>query len=71
MTVMNADGSDRATSPRRLMCGGVDWSPDGKSIVGGSDADEAGLFVLPLDGGTAMRLTKGFATVRRGRSMAA
>jgi Tol biopolymer transport system component len=40
----------------------VDWSPEGTSIAaGGIDADGAGLFVLPLDGGTATRLTKGLA----------
>jgi Tol biopolymer transport system component len=63
VTVMNADGSDsRDVSSAVDVRGGVDWSPDGKSIVaGGIDADEAGLFVFPLDGRTAMRLTKGFA----------
>ena len=62
VTVMNADGSDSRDVSSAVDVRGVDWSLDGKSIVaGGIDADGAGLFVLPLDGGTATRLTKGFA----------
>ena len=63
VTVMNADGSDsRDVSSAVDVRGVVDWSPEGTSIAaGGIDADGAGLFVLPLDGGTATRLTKGLA----------
>jgi serine/threonine protein kinase/Tol biopolymer transport system component len=63
VTVMNADGSDsRDVSSAVDVRGVVDWSPEGTSIVaGGIDADGYGLFVLPLDGGTATRLTKGLA----------
>ena len=61
--VMNADGSDsRDVSSAVDVRGVVDWNPEGTSIVaGGIDADGAGLFVLPLDGGTATRLTTGLA----------
>jgi Tol biopolymer transport system component len=38
------------------------WSPDGKWIVtGGSDATGLGLFKIPLDGGSPVRLVKGTA----------
>ena len=63
VTVMNADGSDsRDVSAVVDVRGVVDWSPEGTSIVaGGIDANGAGLFVLPLDGGTVTRLAKGLA----------
>jgi serine/threonine protein kinase/Tol biopolymer transport system component len=63
VTVMNADGSDsRDVSSAVDVRGVVDWSPEGTSIVaGGIDANGDGLFVLPLDGGTATRLAKGLA----------
>jgi Tol biopolymer transport system component len=64
VTVMNADGADSRDVPSAVdVRGVVEWSPEGASIVaGGIDADGAGLFVLPVDGGTATRLTKGIAS---------
>jgi Tol biopolymer transport system component len=65
VTVMNADGSDaRDISSAVDVRGVVDWSPEGTSIVaGGIDANgDGGLFVLPVDGGTATRLAKGIAS---------
>jgi serine/threonine protein kinase len=40
--------------------GTASWSPDGKLIVtGGSDRDGAGLFKLPADGGSPVRIATG------------
>jgi Tol biopolymer transport system component len=68
LTVMSADG----TSPRTLAAaidiqgaagqGSVDWSPDGAWIAaGGSDAQGAALFKIPVEGGAAVRLVAGRA----------
>jgi dipeptidyl aminopeptidase/acylaminoacyl peptidase len=48
------------------------WSPDGKSIVtGGNDPKGAGLFKVPVDGGTPVRLVSAPASIRFGRRMEA
>ena len=59
--VLAADGTGL-----RPLSGGVDargtasWSPDGHWIVtGGNDADGAGLFKIPVDGGAPVRLRSG------------
>ncbi len=61
MHVISADGTRL-----RPLSGGVDvrgtasWSPDGKWIVAaGSDHDGAGLFKLPADGGSPVRIATG------------
>jgi Tol biopolymer transport system component len=68
LTMMSADG----TSPRTLAesvdvqgaagQGSADWSPDGAWIVtGGSDAQGAALFKIPVDGSAPVRLVSGRA----------
>ena len=53
MITANADGSDsRDVSWAVDACAGVDWSLMASRLSPRSDADEAGLFVLPLDDGT-------------------
>ena len=59
--VMNADGSD----VRKLTDGSFNvnpaWAPDGRQLLFQSDRDEGQqqLFVIPVEGGTAKRLTQG------------
>ena len=64
VTVMNADGADSRDVASSLdVQGVVDWAPDGTSIVAGAtDAEGPGVFIVPLDGGTVRRLTKGIAS---------
>src|SRR5262249_40064477 len=61
LTIMGADGTDvKAIADGLDVQGTVDWSPAGDTLVaGGSDKDGPGLFRVPADGGTAVRLTKG------------
>jgi hypothetical protein len=58
--VLSADGAEL-----QPMAGGIDvqgtgcWSPDGKSfVIGGSDAAGPGLFKIPLDDGSPVRLAR-------------
>ena len=64
ITVVNANGADsRDVAPSLDVQGVVDWAPDGTSIVASAtDAEGPGVFVVPLDGGTVRRLTKGLAS---------
>ena len=64
VAIVSADGADaREPAPSLDVRGTSAWSPDGLSIVtGGSDADGAGLFKIPVDGGAPVRLVKGPAT---------
>ena len=59
--VMSADGTRlRLISSDIDARGTASWSPDGKWIaVAGSDASGAGLFKLPVDGGTPVRIATG------------
>jgi eukaryotic-like serine/threonine-protein kinase len=61
--IMAADGSDARTLASSIDVRGTpDWSPDGRWIAtGGSDAQEQGLFKIPVDGGTPVRLVSGEA----------
>jgi serine/threonine protein kinase len=67
--IMSADGTNfRTLAPSIDIQGAVgessvDWSPDGRLIVaGGSDASGPGLFKIPVDGGTPVRIYTGTAT---------
>jgi Tol biopolymer transport system component len=69
LVVMAADGTNVRTLTEAIDVqgpGGVgpaDWSPDGAWIVvGGSNAQGAGLFKIPVDGGAPTRLVNGEAT---------
>ncbi len=61
--VLSSDGAElqpiaEGMAPQGSSC----WSPDGKWIVtGGSDAAGSGLFKIPLDGGSPVRLASGSA----------
>jgi Tol biopolymer transport system component len=63
LTVISADG----TNPQPLadsitIQGAPTWSPDGKFIAaGGSDAEGAGLFKIPIDNGKPTCLVRGSA----------
>ncbi len=59
LRVLAADGSQSSTiGPDFDVEGSSDWSPDGKWIVtGGNDGKGAGLFKIPSDGGTPVRLS--------------
>ncbi len=59
LRVLTADGSQSNTiGPDFDVEGSSDWSPDGKWIVtGGNDGSGAGLFKIPSDGGTPVRLS--------------
>jgi serine/threonine protein kinase/Tol biopolymer transport system component len=61
MHVMAADGTQlRPLSSAVDVRGTASWSPEGKWIVAaGSDRDGAGLFKLPVDGGSPVRLATG------------
>src|SRR5262249_49350892 len=58
LNVMNDDGSGlRAVADTIDIRGSASWSPDGKWIAsGGSDGNGPGLFKIPLDGGSPVRL---------------
>ena len=61
MHTMAADGTQlRPLSSAVDIRGTASWSPDGKWIVAtGSDHDGAGLFKLPVDGGSPVRIATG------------
>ena len=56
--VMNSDGANsQAIAPALTVRETPSWSPDGKTIaVTGYDAKGPGLFLVPVDGGTPLRL---------------
>jgi Tol biopolymer transport system component len=63
LAIMSADGTNsRTLAPSIDIMGDVergtaDWSPDGAWIVtGGDDGQGSGLFKIPVDGGTPVRL---------------
>ena len=61
MHVMAADGTQlHSVSSDVDVRGTASWSPDGKWIIAtGSDRDGEGLFKLPVDGGSPVRLATG------------
>jgi Tol biopolymer transport system component len=61
--VLSADGGElQALAGTIDVRGGASWSPDGQWIVvGGNEADSAGLFKIPADGGKSVRLAAGAA----------
>jgi Tol biopolymer transport system component len=64
LQVEMADGTEPQLLAENLdLHGAPCWSPDGHWIAtGGGDAQGAGLFKVPVDGGPAMRLTSGLAS---------
>ncbi len=60
---LSADGGDlQRLADGMDVQGSADWSRDGKWIAtGGVDASGPGLFKIPVDGGTPVRLVTGFA----------
>ncbi len=63
LILVSADGSESRTLAGSIDAqGAADWAPDGSAIVtGGSDEQGLGLFRIPIDGGTPVRLAKGLA----------
>jgi len=63
LMLVTADGSESRTLAGAIDAqGAADWAPDGSAIVtGGSDEQGLGLFRIPVDGGTPVRLAKGLA----------
>ena len=63
LILVSADGSESRTLAGSIDAqGAADWAPDGSAIVtGGSDEQGLGLFRIPVDGGTPVRLAKGLA----------
>ncbi len=61
LTIVSADGSSHHSLAEVIDVRGTSaWSPDGQSIVtGGEDGQGAGLFNIPVDGGTPVRLVAG------------
>lgn len=61
--VLSSDGAELQPIAEGMVPQGSScWSPDGKWIVtGGSDAAGSGLFKIPLDGGSPVRLASGSA----------
>ncbi len=69
LMIMAADGTNVQTLAASIQIaasggqGSGDWSPDGKWIVAaGADAQGAGLFKIPVDGGNPVRIASGDAT---------
>ena len=69
LSLMSADGTNARTLAPAITIqssagrGSADWSPDGTSIVvAGRDADGAGLFKIPVDGGAPVRVVSGQVT---------
>jgi len=63
LDVLSSDGAELQPIAEGMVPQGSScWSPDGKWIVtGGSDATGPGLFKIPLDGGSPVRLAAGQA----------
>jgi serine/threonine protein kinase len=63
LTLVSADGADHRSLAEVIDARGTSaWSPDAKWIVtGGNDAQGSGLFKIPVDGGTPVRLVTGAA----------
>jgi len=63
LMLVTADGAESRTLADSIdVQGAADWAPDGSAIVtGGSDEQGLGLFRIPIDGGTPVRLAKGLA----------
>jgi len=61
--VLSSDGAELQPIAEGIVAQGSScWSPDGRWIVtGGSDATGSGLFKIPLDGGSPVRLVTGEA----------
>ena len=61
--VLSSDGAELQPIAEGIVAQGTScWSPDGKWIVtGGSDATGPGLFKIPLEGGSPVRLVSGSA----------
>jgi Tol biopolymer transport system component len=61
--VLSSDGAELQPIAEGIVAQGSScWSPDGRWIVtGGSDATVPGLFKIPLDGGSPVRLVSGLA----------
>jgi Tol biopolymer transport system component len=61
--ILSSDGAELQPIAEGMVPQGSScWSPDGKWIVtGGSDAAGSGLFKIPLDGGSPVRLASGSA----------
>ena len=61
LTLVSADGAAHRSFAQAINVRGTStWSPDAKWIAtGGSDAQGAGLFKVPVDGGDPVRLVKG------------
>ena len=58
--VLSSDGAELQPIAGIVAQGSSCWSPDGKWIVtGGSDATGPGLFKIPLEGGSLVRLVSG------------
>ena len=75
LMLVTADGSESRRMTGAIDAqGAADWAPDGSAIVtGGSDEQGLGLFRIPIDGGTPVRLAKALrlaslaqGTTRRG-----
>ena len=63
LTIVSADGANHQSLAQSIDVRGTSaWSPDARWIVtGGNDADGAGLFKIPVGGGTPVRLVTGAA----------
>jgi Tol biopolymer transport system component len=62
LQVEASDGTEPEVLENLDVQGTASWSPDNKWIAtGGSDAQGAGLFKLPVDGGPAVRLATGLS----------
>ena len=63
LTLLSSEGGDaQPLAPAIDVTSAASWSPDGKWIAaGGADASGAGLFKIPVDGGTPQRLMTGAA----------
>ena len=64
MTIMSTDGSGAQLLAQSVQIrGAADWSPDGASLLtGGIDAQGPGLFRIPVNGDSPVRLVAGAAS---------